>query len=154
MSSKASEDVPPSNCRSRRPPGASRRRDAVALLLKDVRAVQFKMIIAIVDDSHTEAVLEAARQSGATGATVVDRARGEGLIPARTFFGLNLVGPRDVILLLVESRRCEHILERINDVADLERPGRGIAVQIDIERALGVTRHVLELQNQVDDRLD
>ena len=41
--------------------------------------MRFKLIIAFVDNSKTDAVMQAARESGATGATVITSARGEGL---------------------------------------------------------------------------
>ncbi len=41
--------------------------------------MRFKLIIAFIEDSKTDDVLEAAREAGATGATVINNARGEGL---------------------------------------------------------------------------
>ena len=52
--------------------------------------MHFKMIIAFVEDSKTDAVLDAAREKGATGATIIHNARGEGLNVSKTFFGLSL----------------------------------------------------------------
>lgn len=116
--------------------------------------MHFKLIIAMVEDTHTEAVLHAARESGATGATVVDQARGEGLKPAKTFFGLSLESQRDVILLLVEEHLSRRILEHIAEVGRFdERPGLGIAFQIDVEDAVGVARQAIELRHTVEDEI-
>lgn len=41
--------------------------------------MRFKLIIAIVDEERTDVVLQAAREAGSTGATVLAQARGEGL---------------------------------------------------------------------------
>lgn len=41
--------------------------------------MRFKLIVAFVDDDCTDKVLDAARIAGATGATVINHARGEGL---------------------------------------------------------------------------
>lgn len=41
----------------------------------------FKLIVAFVDDDNTDAVMKAARDAGATGATVIGNAHGEGLQP-------------------------------------------------------------------------
>ena len=65
--------------------------------------MHFKLIIAFVEDTKTDKVLDAAREQGATGATVISQARGEGLEQAKTFFGLTLETQRDVLLLLVEE---------------------------------------------------
>ena len=65
--------------------------------------MHFKLIITFVEDTKTDAVMDAAREVGATGATVISNARGEGLKPRETFFGLSLETQRDMILLLVEN---------------------------------------------------
>ena len=57
--------------------------------------MHFKMIIVFVEDDKTDAVMEAARNAGATGATVIHNARGEGLNVSKTFFGLSLETQRD-----------------------------------------------------------
>ena len=116
--------------------------------------MHFKLIIAFVEDSKTDRVLDAAREQGATGATVISQARGEGLEKAKTFFGLTLETQRDVLLLLVEEHMCRKILERIGDVAEFDKsPGTGIAFQIDVEDAVGVSHQVERLTEVVEDEL-
>ena len=65
--------------------------------------MHFKLIIAFVEDSKTETVMEAARQAGATGATVISNARGEGMKKSKTFLGLSLETQRDVLMFLVKD---------------------------------------------------
>ena len=48
--------------------------------------MHFKIIIVFVEDKKTDAVLNSARESGATGATIIHNARGEGLKVSKTFF--------------------------------------------------------------------
>jgi hypothetical protein len=116
--------------------------------------VHFKLLIAMVDDTLTESVVDAARKAGATGATVIDQARGEGLRPAKTFFGLNLEAERDVVLLVVEEHMSRRILERVAEVGRFEdRPGLGIAIQLDIEDAVGVTGQAQVLRDKVEEEL-
>jgi len=101
--------------------------------------MRFKLIIALADDTKTEAITRAAREAGATGCTVINNARGEGLREKRTFLGLTLETQRDMILLLVEEHRARHILETIADAGEFDStPGTGIAWQIDVEDAVGV----------------
>jgi len=116
--------------------------------------MHFKLIIAFVEDDKTDAVLDAARESGATGATVINHARGEGLMRSKTFFGLTLETQRDVLLFLVEEHLSREILEKIASVGEFEeKPGSGIAFQIDVEDAVGVTQQVASLTNVVEDKL-
>lgn len=116
--------------------------------------MHFKLIITFVDDSKTDAVMDAAREAGATGATVINNARGEGLKECKTFFGLTLETQRDVLLFLVEEHMSRSIIEKIAKVAEFEEnPGSGIAFQIDVEDAVGVTKQIAELSEAVEEKL-
>ena len=116
--------------------------------------MHFKLIIAFVEDSKTDAVMDAARDAGATGCTVISNARGEGLQQKSTFFGLTLASQRDVVLLLVEEHLSRQILERIGEVGEFDKkPGTGIAVQIDVEDAVGVVHQSQELSETVEEQL-
>lgn len=116
--------------------------------------MHFKLIIVLTEDKQTDAVLEAARSAGATGSTVINQARGEGIEKSKTFFGLNLEIQRDVILLLVEEHLSRTILETIADVGEFDdKPGSGIAFQIDVEDAVGVSHQIRELTSVVEEEL-
>lgn len=116
--------------------------------------MKFKLIVALVEDHRTEEVVRTAREAGATGSTVVTSARGTGLRPAKTFLGLDLEGQRDVILLLVEGHLSREILERIAEVGRFdEEPGSGIAFQIDIEDAVGLTSQFKTISSEIEDKI-
>ncbi len=116
--------------------------------------MHFKMIIVFVEDKKTDDVVDAAREAGATGATIIHNARGEGLKVSKTFFGLSLETQRDVILFLVEEHRSRHILEEINRVGEFDdEPGTGIAFQIDVEDAVGVVQQAQEISHEVEELL-
>ena len=116
--------------------------------------MHFKMIVVFVEDKKTDAVMDAAREAGATGATVIHNARGEGLEVSKTFFGLSLETQRDVILFLVEEPLCRHILEEINAAGQLDaEPGTGIAFQVDVEDAVGIAHQARKISPDVEERL-
>jgi nitrogen regulatory protein PII len=118
---------------------------------KESREMHFKMIVVFVEDDKTDTVLDTAREAGATGATVIHQARGEGIKKNKTFFGLSLENQRDVILFLVEEHLSRHILEEIGRVGQFDdQSGAGIAVQIDIEDAVGVQHQIKELSETVE----
>jgi nitrogen regulatory protein PII len=116
--------------------------------------MHFKLICTFVQDNKTDAVMEAARKKGATGATVINSARGEGLKSPKTFFGLNLETQRDVLLFLVEEHIARDILESIAEVGEFDsKPGTGIAFQIDVEDAVGVVHQMEKLREVVEEEL-
>jgi len=116
--------------------------------------MHFKLILAFVEDDKTEDIMQAAREAGATGCTVINNARGEGLEESKTFFGLTLSTQRDVVLLLVEQHLSRHILEHIGEVGEFDKkPGTGIAVLIDVEDAVGVLHQAQELGDIVEENI-
>ena len=116
--------------------------------------MRLKLIVALVSDDKTNAVVQAARDAGATGATTIPSVRGEGLTPQKTFLGLDLAARRDVVLLVVSETRARSILERIRQAAQMdETPGTGIAIQLDIEDAVGLVTQLPTLQEEVSQGL-
>jgi len=116
--------------------------------------MHFKLIIALVDSTKTDAIMTAAREAGSTGATVVGDARGEGLNPRKTFFGLTLESQRDMLLFIVEEHLSRKILEQIAIVADFEaKPGSGVAFQIDVEDTVGLKGQIETLMDEVEEKL-
>ncbi|MGR6838823.1 P-II family nitrogen regulator [Aliivibrio wodanis] len=116
--------------------------------------MRFKLLLAFVEEAKTNAVLDAARNAGATGATVINHARGEGLNKKKTFFGLTLEVQKDVLLFVVEEHLARSILEKINEVGEFDtESGQGIAIQIDIEDAVGVAHQVETLTKVVEEKI-
>ncbi|MCL4767602.1 MAG: P-II family nitrogen regulator [Hyphomicrobiaceae bacterium] len=116
--------------------------------------MRFKLVITLVDDTRVEAVLKAARDAGATGATVLTSGRGEGLKPQKTFFGLDLYSQRDMVLFVVEEHLSREIMERIAEAGGFEtEPGSGIAFQIAIEDAIGLESQMQQLSRKIEDQI-
>jgi nitrogen regulatory protein PII len=116
--------------------------------------MHFKLICVLVEDTKTQRILDAARQAGAKGSTVLNQARGEGVEKSRTFFGLALEAQRDFILLLVEEHLARGVLETVARVGEFEeKPGTGIAFQIDVEDAVGVSHQIRELTAVIEEEI-
>ena len=116
--------------------------------------MHFKLIVVFVEDDKTDAVMDAAREAGATGATVINNARGEGLKVSKTFLGLSLETQRDVLLFVVEEHLSRKILEEIGRAGRFdEEPGTGIAFQVDVEDAIGVLEQSRKISHDVEDLL-
>ncbi len=116
--------------------------------------MHFKLIIALVEDDKTQDVMEAARQAGATGVTVIPSARGEGVEKEKTFLGLTLTTQRDVLFFLVEEHMSRRIMETIAEVGKFgTKKGAGIAFQVDVEDAVGVAHQIETLTETVEEEI-
>lgn len=112
--------------------------------------MNLKLIVAMVADEITNTVIDAARESGATGATTISSVRGEGLTPEKGFMGLELTAQRDVILFLVAGTQARKILEAICSAGKFdEEPGTGLAFQIDLEDAVGLTTQLPKIMEEI-----
>jgi nitrogen regulatory protein PII len=76
--------------------------------------MQFKLIMAFVKPSISDAVVDAMKKAGATGATIIP-ARGTGIHEAKSFFGLSIEAHTEIIVFLVE----EHVVENLMNVIQL-----------------------------------
>ena len=116
--------------------------------------MHFKLIIIMAEDERTQDILDAARDAGITGCTVLNQARGEGVEPAKTFLGLSIDSHVDVILMLAEEHMSREIMERVAAAGEFdESPGSGIAFQIDVEDSFGVRHQIEALSGAVEERL-
>ena len=116
--------------------------------------MNLKMIMAFVADEKTAIVLDAARAAGATGATVFPGVRGEGLEPEKTFLGLDLTAQRNVLMFLIAAPKAREILETISKAGRFdEEPGSGIAIQIEIEDAVGLKTQEKKLIQEIEESL-
>ncbi|QNI02864.1 P-II family nitrogen regulator [Halomonas sp. SH5A2] len=115
--------------------------------------MHFKLIVAMVEDDLTDDLLDAARKAGATGSTVINNARGEGLNKALGIFGMEITSQRDMLLFLAEAHRSQQILEAIARVGEFdETPGTGIAFVVDVEDAVGVKHQIAALSDTSDQK--
>ena len=116
--------------------------------------MHFKLIIALVEEIEVDAVMKAVRHAGVTGATEIPFARGEGLERVQTFFGLNLETRMEMLLFLVEEHMSRSVLEQIERVGKIDAtPGTGIAFQLDVEDAVGVTHQIQKLKELVEEQI-
>ena len=67
---------------------------------------------------------------------------------------MSLTGQRDILLFVVEEHLSRAILEEIATVGAFdEKSGSGIAVQIDIEDAVGLANQIAEIQHEIEDQI-
>jgi len=99
--------------------------------------MKFKIILASVKTDLTDKIVDAAKNAGATGATIIP-ARGTGIREAKTFFGLSLEAQTDIIMFLLEENLVEEVLKTIGDAGRFDKPGTGIAFVLPVDQVIGL----------------
>ncbi|MCP1676030.1 nitrogen regulatory protein PII [Natronocella acetinitrilica] len=108
--------------------------------------MDYKLILVFVEDEKADRVLDAARSAGATGATVIPNAVGQGKARQFGLFGLEVLSPRQILLMLVEQPRASAVLDAVCKAGGLdESVDTGIVLELDVSRAVGLTEHIKEL---------
>ena len=110
--------------------------------------MKFKVILASVKTNITDAVVDAAKAAGATGATVIP-ARGTGIREAKTFFGLSLEAPTDIIMFLLEEHVVQPVLKAIATAGRFQDPGTGIAFVLPVESVIGLESQIARFKEEV-----
>jgi nitrogen regulatory protein PII len=97
----------------------------------------YKLIAAILPKGATGKVMDAAREAGAEGGTIL-LARGTGIHEARRFFGLSVSSERELLLVLVEPGKAREVLDAVVKAGRLDEPARGIAFVLAVEEVTGI----------------
>ena len=113
--------------------------------------MQFKVILASVKSDITDKVVDAAKKTGATGATII-HARGTGIREAKTFFGLSLEAQTDIIMFLLEERLVSKVLKTIGSVGEFDKPGTGIAFVLPVDQVIGLESQIEKFKQEVNEQ--
>jgi nitrogen regulatory protein PII len=111
----------------------------------------FKIVFAPVKTHKTDAIVDAAKSAGATGATIIP-ARGTGMHEAKTFFGLTLEDQTDIVMFLLEEHLVKPVLNAIKKAGDFNKPGTGIAFVLPIEQVIGLESQIDKFKEEVRDK--
>lgn len=98
---------------------------------------KFLLLVTIIDKGFTDLVMNAAREKGARGGTVLN-ARGTSNKDIEEKFKIVISSEKEVILILADVKIADDILKAINDVAGLHTKGRGIAFALPVEDVAGL----------------
>lgn len=113
--------------------------------------MKFKVVLASVKTDITDRVVDAAKAAGATGATIIP-ARGTGIREAKSFFGLSLEAPTDIIMFLLEEHIVQSVLTAIASAGKFDKPGTGIAFILPVESVIGLESQMKRFKEEVKDQ--
>lgn len=98
-----------------------------------------KCVVVIVERGKAEKIVKAAKQAGASGATIF-YGRGTGDTEVKKFLKVNIESSKEVILVLTEKDASEVIIQAMVEAGNLSKPGKGILFTIPISNLIGL-RH-------------
>lgn len=109
--------------------------------------MKFKIIMAMVKPEFTDKVVDAAKDAGATGDVIIP-ARGSGIHQTSSIFGLAIEDKTEIIMFLVSESLSDKILQAIKETAQFEKPGRGIALTLNVDNVVGLESQIEKLKDK------
>ncbi len=97
-----------------------------------------EVIFCIVNSGFSEAVMDAAKEFGARGGTVI-RARGTANSEAEKLFGITIQPEKEVVMILVPTKIKNDILHALYKEVGLQTPGQGIAFSMPVDNVVGLS---------------
>lgn len=97
----------------------------------------YELIVTIVKEGYSEAVMNAAKRVGATGGTVI---YGRSLGSSRTILANLQVEPeKDVVLNIVKKEIKNKVMESINKETGIKTDANGILLSLPIDNVIGLS---------------
>ena len=102
-----------------------------------------EVIMCIVNSGFSDSVMDAAREFGARGGTVI-RARGTANAEAEKLFNIAIQPEKEIVMILVDSNIKNDILHALYRAVGLKTPGQGIAFSMPVDDVVGLTETPIE----------
>lgn len=99
---------------------------------------KYEMILCIVNSGFSETVMDAAKEVGARGGTVI-HARGTANQEAEQFFHITIQPDKEMVLILVPAEIKDNVLHAIYRSAGLKSEGQGIAFSLPVDDVVGLS---------------
>lgn len=97
----------------------------------------YELIMAVINEGHTDPVMDAARSAGAAGGTVL-HAKGTGGALSQKFLGVSLADEKEVVLIVSKAGEKAAIMKAIADNCGVGTPSGAISFSLPISSVTGL----------------
>lgn len=98
---------------------------------------KFEVIVAIVNEGHSDKVMDAARDAGARGGTIC-HARGSGNKDIEKKYGIVITPQKEMLYILVSENIRDYVMASINKAVGLDTMGQGIIFSLPVDNVSGI----------------
>lgn len=97
----------------------------------------YKAIFTIVDRGKGENVMDAAKEAGAKGGTIIN-GRGSGIHETEVLFSMPIEPEKEIVMILAEDHLVNAIVSSIREKLEIDEPGKGIMFLLDVNKTYGL----------------
>jgi hypothetical protein len=108
-----------------------------------------ELILCIVNNGFSDVVMDAAREGGARGGTIIN-ARGSARAEAEKKYKLSIHDDKDIVLIVAEEDCKEKIIRALYHKVGLNTPAHGLTFTMPIDDSIGFNNNILEHQDLTD----
>lgn len=109
----------------------------------------YEVIFCIVNAGYSDVVMDAAKEVGARGGTVI-HARGTANKEAEKYFHITIQPDKEIVMILVPSEIKDDVLHALYRSAGLKTDGQGIAFSMAVDKVVGLSSPVKEAAEATD----
>ena len=113
--------------------------------------MDYEVIFCVVNAGYSDLVMDAAKEVGARGGTVMN-AKGTANREAEQFFNIAIQPEKEIVMILVKKEIKDDVLHAIYKNAGLKSEGSGIAFSMPVNQVVGLSpvTHVPAEDNKQD----
>ncbi|CVI66927.1 hypothetical protein NDGK_00713 [Clostridiales bacterium CHKCI001] len=97
----------------------------------------YELIVVIANHGHSEEIMDAAREMGAGGGTVI-HAKGTGLEKAEKFLGVSIVNEKEIIFIVAKTADKNGIMKSIMEKTGLQSEAKSVVFSIPVTDTAGL----------------
>ncbi len=98
---------------------------------------EYELIIVVLNEGYADLAMDAAREAGAGGGTVL-HAKGTGGSRGESFFNVRFADEKDMLYIVAHRSEKAEIMRAVNQKAGPETEARGICFSLPISSVLGL----------------
>ena len=104
---------------------------------KEAKKEKYEVVVVIVNEGHSDKVMDAAREAGARGGTIA-HARGSGTKDIEKKYGIVITPSKEMLYILVNENIRDNVMAEINTAAGLDTMGQGIIFSLPVDNVSGL----------------
>ncbi len=102
-----------------------------------MKETDHELLVVICNQGYNEQVMDAAREVGAAGGTVL-HAQGTGTEKAEKFLGISLASEKEMIFIVTRTEKKKMIMQKIMEKAGLETRAKAIVFSLPVTETAGL----------------
>ena len=96
------------------------------------------MILVTINQGYSDAVMNTARGSGATGGTIFKRSRARSPGKSAVIFGITIQEEQEIVAIVVPKDKKTEIMQAISSAHGMDSPAHGVAFSLPVDGIMGL----------------